>query len=470
MKNLFTGIIIGACLTLLGVWVYASLSAGKAETAGQGKPLKIAERGLGKAVSPANRNAGGFAENPAGKDPKKLEQRPDNRPHSSGNSLQDVLPENRSVSDAVQSFTGLMSEGRSSWQELAQEIRGLKEKGKEGLTELLKIIQGEGLNFFKMIAAGVLGEVYADTQDPEVKTALENRVLPLLQNILDGESDMRLKGQAVNTLGRLNIQKAQDMLVDILLDDTNQWMQLASMRVLRENGNLETASQLVEMLQSSPDLSQIMLAAGTLGKMNNHLNDPLISAVLQSSIPKLKMIIEDENQTFQTKRNALMTLGALGTSESVDSLIKIIEEQAGQDNGLERMAVWSLASNGTRETAEGLGRRLTESDNDDARVLFASAIGGMAGRHHDPTAQDLARTLALPALRDISRTGKSIDVQKRAIRAMGSVGTDQDIDFLRQLALSNADLQPTAFQAVRQIQNRESNQNHWSMGRVMRPF
>jgi len=467
MKNLILGVIIGVCITSLGVWGYSAFISEDSAGTAQDRWSKLADKNKEKTSALPDRPSERPGTELDRKDLNELEQlEKDKKPDTSGNSLHDRLKGD--ISSAVESFSGMMSEGRSSWQTLAQEIRGLKEKGKEGITELLKIIEGQGPDFFKMIAAGVLGEVYSETQDPEVKTVLEKKILPLIQGILDSESNMRLKAQAVNTLGELGLQSAQDMLVDILLDDTSPWMQLTSMRVLSEKGNSVTASQLVEMLNSSQDISQIMLAAGTLGKMKDHLNDPSVNEAVQASIPKLQKIIDDENQTLRTKRNALMTLGALGTAESIESLIRVTEEQAASGE-LGRIAVWSLVRNGKEETAERLSKALYETNNDDAKILFASAIGGMANTYQVSTAQGLAQSLALPTLKGLSQTGKSIDVQKKAIQAMGSVGTSQDIEFLQQIAQTNKALQPTVNQAVRQIQSRESGQGRWPMGRFLRP-
>jgi HEAT repeat protein len=468
MKNLILGIIIGICITSLGVWGYSVIIPEDSAETAQNRRSKPADKNESKPGELAARISGLSGNESEGKNLGKAGQKgKDKKADTSGNSQQDRLKGD--ISSAVESFSDRMSEGRSSWQTLVEEIRGLKEKGEEGITELLSIIEGDGPGFFKMIAANVLGEIFSETQDPGLKKMLDTQVLSVIQNILDGESNMRLKRQAVNTLGQLGVQAAQDMLVDILLDDSNQWLQLTSMRVLREKGNAETAAQLVQMLQSSQDISHIMLAAGTLGKMNDYLKDPLINEVLQTSIPKLEKIVQDENQIFQNKRNALMTLGALGTSQSLESLIKVTENQAINNDGLQRTAVWALVRNGNQETAERLSNALSETNNEEAKVLFASALGGIANTYQNSATQNLSQSLALPTLKDLSQTAKNIDVQKMAIQAMGSVGTSQDIEFLQQIAQTNIALQPTADQAVRQIENRESGRGRWPMGRFMRP-
>jgi len=460
MKNLFMGMTIGVCLTLFAVWGYSSYfnnDAGRKQDDLKKTALKSVEK---NELSPA-RNSESLDKISNGQ-ARKLA-----KTDLSGRSIQDMLREAGAVSEAVQSFSGLMGEGRSSWQELAQEIRGLKEKGKEGIAELLKIIAGEGSDYFKMIAAGVLGEIYMDTQDPEVLSALKTQVLPLIQGVLDGESNMMLKYQAVKTLGDLGIQGAQDLLVDILFDDTNYRMQLYSMSILREKGGSETADQLLETLQSSQDLSQMMLAAATLGKMNDHLNDPAISEALQASVSKLNTIIADGNQTFERKRSALRTLGALGTTESVESLMRIMEDEAGKETGLERVAVRSLVSSGNMETAASLSRRMSTSSSDYSKILYASAIVSLANRYQYPAAQDLAHSLALPTLKDLSEAGPNLNLQKKAVYALGSVGTSQEIEFLQQLSLNNTALQPTAQQSIRRIQNRELGQGGRTMSRFM---
>jgi HEAT repeat protein len=444
MKKLILEIIICVCIILLGVWLYLSSISEDSEETGQDKQFETAEVKNRKPSEPLSKKSGNIEKDLDGKEDKNRD--------SSASSLKG------DVSTAVRSFSDIVSEGGLSQKELIQEIKGLKEKDKEGVTELENIIEGDSTSFFKLIAAGVLGGIYLDTHDPIVKTAIEYQVLPLIQEILDTSYDMNLKRQAVYTLGELDLQSAQDRLIDVLLDDTHPKLQLTSMLILREKGSSETASQLLDMLQFSPDIVQVRMAAAILCKMNNQMNDPKVYDAIQALVPELKEIIEDESQVFKNRRNAFMVLGSLGTPESIESVIKVMEERLDKDSWLEQTAFWSMVYDGNRETAERLGVSLSKSDNDNARILFASIIGGIANWHQDPVAQDIAQSLALPILKDLCQTVENSGIQIKAIYAMGVVGNNQDIEFLQEIGKDNKSLSPFVYRSIYRIKIRESGQ------------
>ena len=200
------GIIISLCLTILGVFIYSSLISENSEGTSQEKQIQITDRNIRKASGVRDGEGGNFGSDSVRNQDNEVKQLgKNNKTDSSAVPSQDILKGN--ISTAVRSFSDIVKEGRLSQQELIQEIKGLKEKGKEGITELLNIIEGS-TSFFKLIAAGVLGEIYSDTHDPIVKTAIEKQVLPLIQEVLDTSYDLNLKRQAVYTLGELGLQSS----------------------------------------------------------------------------------------------------------------------------------------------------------------------------------------------------------------------------------------------------------------------
>jgi hypothetical protein len=210
------------------------------------------------------------------------------------------------------------------------------------------------------------------------------------------------------------------------------------------------------------------MAAAILSKLDNQMNDPKVYDAIQVLVPELKEIIEDKSQVLKLRKGAFMVLGSLGIPESIESVAKVMEERVGKDSWLDQIAVWSIAYNGNRETAERLGVSLSKSDNDDSRIIFATIIGGIANLHQDPVAQDLAQSLALPILRDLCRDGQKLGIQLKAIDAMGEVGNSQDIQFLLEIGKDNEGLLPFVYQAVTQIQNRESGQDVLRMIQLMK--
>jgi HEAT repeat protein len=373
---------------------------------------------------------------------------------------------------------------RRTARDLRTQVEELKKKGREVVPDLLKILKGSGSDASKVIAAGVLGAINADIQDPEISRILTDDVIPMLKGIVDGASDRRLKAQAVSALGdikepasvtvlgeivksgdrgttwsairalgSIGTESAQQVLTEVATDEGAGRTRMLASRTLGRTGTVDTAYRLLPSLQNPESDSELLTIASCVAQINARVKDQMVGEQLAGIVPKLEEMIRAEGDPRRESWMVLGTLSSIGTDESNRVLVGIIDGE-GVNEGLRRSAMWAAAGSGGPELATQLGELLRTETDSSRQIELASAIGSIANRNADSSAAALSESQALPTLHVLALTGESVEVQRRAISAIGRVGDKNDIEALKTAGESNSSLRSDVDDAVRNIERR----------------
>ncbi len=337
---------------------------------------------------------------------------------------------------------------------LRDRVEELKKKGREVVPDLVNILKGSGSNASKVIAAGVLGAINAELQDPEITALLSNEVVPMLKGILAGEGDRGLRGQAVSALGDIATVSAHKVLAEVATGEGDGRMRMAASRTLGRTGTAETAYALMSSLTNPGDDAELLTMANCIAEINRRVNDAGVTQQLSAVVPRIEEMVKDAGSDRRGSWTALSTLGAIGTSDANEFLVELIAGGEGVDERLQRSASWAVGSSGTPELAVQLGEALQNETDAARRIGIASAIGRIATRNPGTSAATVSESQALPTLKILALSGETEDVRRRAVETVGRVGTASDIPSLKEIAQTNESLQSAVDDAVRSIERR----------------
>ena len=310
MRSFLWGMGAGICLTLLCVAGYVAIHGDTTSPTASSTSTPAAGR-----YSPESRRSPGL--------------RPDQRhrtalrgtdlpaPKTTGANSFTTVQENRAKSPdqnpvpaAVERLAQSMGMNRfDRFRAFRGQYEALKKMGRDAVPELLAILQGQGTQLSKIIAASLLGSINADLKDDEVLQILRMEGVPLLESILESDSiPLSGKRQALFALGEIGIEDAQQVLIDVLTSEQSRRIQGYALRILGRKGTIDSAIQLLSFLDGPKDETQFMTAARAIGMINNRASDPELSLELMGAVPALEAIVHDETHTMRKKQEALFQL------------------------------------------------------------------------------------------------------------------------------------------------------------------
>ncbi len=100
--------------------------------------------------------------------------------------------------------------------EIREQIEEIKKDPETALPELMNILKGDGSDMSKMIAVSILAELNQDLKDPEVEKYLNDKMLPMMKGILEGDADRSLKRQVLSALGNIKTDASAELAAAIL--------------------------------------------------------------------------------------------------------------------------------------------------------------------------------------------------------------------------------------------------------------
>ncbi len=368
--------------------------------------------------------------------------------------------------------------------ELRKSIEEIRKKGRETVPDLLNMLNGDGSDTTKIIAAGVLGSINAGLQDPDLTSTLNEQVIPMLEAVARGNGDGSLKREAIsslgemrndaaaavlgelldaadrrntwaviNALGTVGTESAHGILADIMTGERDQWAKMSASRTLGKNGSIDSAYQVLPALRNPGNDSEFILAATTIAQINARVGDADLTTQLTNAVPHLKGVLDGEGGNRTNAWMALTALSAIGNDDANQALVDIVKGEKGND-GLRQSAVYAMSQYGKPEAAAGLSEALQAAQDDERRIDIAMAIASIANNHPESPARQVASSRAIPLLHQLASAGGTALVQKRALRAMGRVGSIEDIEAIKQIGIANRTLQSSVDDAVRMIEQR----------------
>ena len=459
---------IGICITLFGVAGYFQIQ--KENDKAITPPASVSEKPV-----PSSKARGSARMNPDLTAKKVFQDRPVDA--SVKNQLaavkiprrgEDETNQQSPVTAVIGTLSQFLGKNRfERFREFRTQLETLKEMGRDAVPELLSILEGDGPEISKIIALSVLGSINADLHDEDLSEILNKQGVPLLDEILKGDAPLGIKRQALFALGEIGTPEAHETLIHVMNNDPNRRIRAASLRILGKKGSVDSAYQLLPLMDNPGDHTQFMMAASAIGMINKRVNDPGLTTDLMEALPSIERIIYDETETMGKKHGALMTLASIGNEDANRTLMDIAAGGEEGDERLQRGAIMALVRTESPEVAVEMGAYLEKTTSEEQQIRFAGAIGAIAGRNPDSQASVVLKSQALPTLHSIAASAQSLDNRTRAIYVIGRVGGAEDIAHLRELGAVNADLRSATTEAINQIQAQAQGHGRLRPGRFL---
>ena len=251
------------------------------------------------------------------------------------------------------------------------------------------------------------------------------RVLENLQSL-----NPRLRSQAAEDLGKLRVERATEILIDVMDTDVNTYVRSACAEALGHIGDPQAIFPLMDALRDNCSFVR-RAATIALGQMQaKEAQGALIQA------------LEDPN--FYVRRAAINAVGKLGLPELGKKLLPFLEVN---DPRLQRTTIIALRRLRTKETItpmiEMLKAYLHEPNQRDLPVVktLVIALG------------ELDATEAVPVLIDVLRG--YVGVRSLAATALAHIGNRQAIPALKDaLADKSINLQIAAMKSLGQLEGK----------------
>jgi hypothetical protein len=82
------------------------------------------------------------------------------------------------------------------------------------------------------------------------------------------------------------------------------------------------------------------------------------------------------------------------------------------------------------------------------------AIASIANNNPESPAREVSVSQAMPVLRQLASSGGTVDIQRSALRAIGRVGSPEDVETIKQIGAANRTLQSSVEGAIQEIERR----------------
>jgi hypothetical protein len=349
-------------------------------------------------------------------------------------------------SEAVAKFGQSVEQGGSRadaalyWKAYALDKQGLQSETLETLRELTRLYpQSRWLNDAKALQLKARREAGLPVEpeqqeDEDLKLIAINsllhtdseRAVPLLENVLRGNSSTRLKKKALFVLTQSGSPKAREIVAALARDDSNPEMQKAAIQQLGIDGSAENRALLAEIYASSQNVQikkrilQSFMAAGE----------------------KQRILAAAESETdVELRREAVMLLGAMSARED---LWKLYQRQT--DTEVKKRVINALFVAGDHERMSAL------AEKEESAELRMEAIEklGLMGRQTEAQLKALYKQASsadvkeavlkafflqdnAEVLIELARTETNSDLKKRAVRHLSHMQSKAATDFMLEL-------------------------------------
>ena len=181
------------------------------------------------------------------------------------------------------------------------------------------------------------------------------KALPLLEKVLQGNSSLKVKSQALFVLSQSNSEKAQQLMLSVAKGSNQPELQKHAIRVLGLNGHKGNGKILQEIYLSSSDpaVKKSVLSAFMLSGDKEHL----FNVATQETAPDLK-------------KDAIRQLGLMGAHSELQQLYK-----SANDPGTKEALLQSIGLSGDVKTLA----EVTKTETDPKVLAHAIHALGLAG-------------------------------------------------------------------------------------------
>ena len=218
------------------------------------------------------------------------------------------------------------------------------------------------------------------------------KALPLLEKVLQGNSSLKVKNQALFVLSQSSSDKASQLMLSIAKGSNQPELQKHAVRWLGMNGNKGNGQILQEIYLSSsaPEVKKSVLSAFMMSGDKEHLFN-----------------IAKQETTPQLKKDAIRQLGLMGAHAELQQLYK-----SSSDAGTKEALLQSIGLSGDVRTLT----EVTKTETDPKVLHHAIRALGLAGGDE-----------AKSALLSIYNSQADVEVKKEVIRALFLHGSAKDL-------------------------------------------
>jgi HEAT repeat protein len=202
------------------------------------------------------------------------------------------------------------------------------------------------------------------------------KAVPLLERTLAGQHTDKVKGRAIFVLSQIAPERADAALTSILQGNSSMRLKREAIQMIGAGGRRESLDKLLPIFRNSqePELRRAVLDAWLAGGRGDLVRD----AAMTEKDPK-------------TQIRAIQTLGAMGDSAAIRALIpKLADERA------QRAAVQSL---GVAGDAEGLIELAKTGQSEAVRIEAVQSLGIVSREKAGPAIVSFYSTNQSPKVR-----------------------------------------------------------------------
>ncbi|MDR2901262.1 MAG: HEAT repeat domain-containing protein [Treponema sp.] len=284
--------------------------------------------------------------------------------------------------------------------EVIELIKTLKSENDESMNEDLINLLNDTKN------TTILIEVFTFFGGNE-KSGLEERALELIEN-RDDEASQSVTA-AINYLGNVKSSDAVDLLIDVIDSDEERYLGAAFQALGKSGGTnrrkaADTAEYLIDYYENNEttdnNRSEIIAALGELG--------------VSTSLDFLIEMAENDNESVSRRMAAVKSLSKIGDSDGLDAIINCVSSS---DPNLRSTAVSALGPFSGRDAENAIIEAFRDSF---WRTRLAAA----------EASSERKLKAAIPFLKFRAEKDEIPQVKDEAIKALGSIGTDECFDIL----------------------------------------
>jgi hypothetical protein len=218
------------------------------------------------------------------------------------------------------------------------------------------------------------------------------KALPLLEKVLQGNSSLKVKNQALFVLSQSSSEKGKQLMLSIAKGSNQPELQKHAVRWLGMSGNKGNSKILEEIYlsASTPEVKKSVLSAFMMSGDKEHV----LNIAMQETTPELK-------------KDAIRQLGLMGAHSELQQLYKSTTDQGTKETLLQSIGL----SGDVRTLSE-----VAKTETDPKVLAHAIRALGLAGGEESKS-----------ALLSIYNSQASIEIKKEVIRAFFLHGSAKDL-------------------------------------------
>ncbi|MGB7532545.1 MAG: DUF4268 domain-containing protein [Halobacteriota archaeon] len=243
----------------------------------------------------------------------------------------------------------------------------------------------------------------------EIKTT--QFVQPIIELLQNGErSIMR---EAIKALGQIGSKEATKPLLNILLEDSDDYLREEALQALKWIGDKSIVPSLLKILESDPIDRIRELTANVLGSFGDSWAISALSTALKS------------DPDFRVRSNAATSLGIIGSQEVKSDLVRAMKKDSRRT--VRVSAIKSLTRVGAKEDLPVLIDILMTDEDEGVRE---SCVIGLR-KIEDPS--------IIPIFEKILKKDNSGKVKGEIVESLGKFGNSEALDILKTV-ISDEDI------------------------------